>query len=43
MARSRSWRRAQRERIRAYRYALAKVLWSWSMDHDPEWIARQAR
>jgi len=36
--RGRSWRRAQRERVRTNRYQLARSLWGWSFRYNPEWI-----
>lgn len=41
--RDRSWRRAQRERVRKNRYERAKVLWSWSFNERPEWFEEAAR
>jgi len=41
--RDRSWRRAQRERVRRNRYEQAKVLWSWSYERNREWFDETAR
>jgi hypothetical protein len=43
MARTRAYRRAQRERVRRNRIARARNLWSYSWTFDREWIEQRGR